>query len=266
VTVAALYCPDAYNGSGSAGFLSDLVSYADKYLTGLFHIRSAGELDDCIEQKRPGTIWLLENADALFEFDRASLALTGIKVAGLTHMGKNRIGDGNNVPFPEGLTAKGKDLVKELAREGFAFDVAHLAEPGFRDLHRIYEGPIISSHTGVRSLHDIPRNLTREQIAVILGRKGVIGIAADPAMLAPSGQASIEDVFRHIDSIAQSFDADGIAIGADFCGFQTTNSGFEDLSRLDDLAQMMLTYGYPLQSVKKIMGENWRSFYGALLS
>jgi membrane dipeptidase len=163
------------------------------------------------------------------------------------------------------LTDKGKDLVRELAREGFAFDAAHLAEPGFRDLARIYEGPIISSHTGVRSLCDIPRNLAIDQVAVVLERKGVIGVAADPAMLTPSGTASIEDIFHHIDWIAQSFDADGIGIGTDFCGFHTPNAGFEDITRTADLVKIMLSHGYPMESVRKIMGENWRVFYESLL-
>ncbi|MGA3113619.1 MAG: membrane dipeptidase [Syntrophobacteraceae bacterium] len=265
VTVAALYCPDLHNGAGSADFLSKLMIYAERYLTGLFHIKSSRDLDDCIRQKKPGMIWLIENADGLLEFDRARLRQAGIKVTGLTHMGRNRIGDGNNVPFPEGLTAEGKTLVKNLAREGFAFDVAHLAEPGFRDLTRLYEGPLISSHTGVRALADIPRNLTRSQVAAILERKGVIGIAADPAMLTPSREASILDIFRHIDWIAQSFDAGGIGIGTDFCGFFTVNAGFEDITRLADLARIMREHGYPEPDIKKIMGENWRVFYESLL-
>jgi len=263
--VFALYCPDIHNGAESSGFLSRLVDYAEKYLTGLPHIKSAQDLNDCIRQKRPGMIWLIENADGLLEFDRAKLAQAGIRIAGLTHQGKNRIGDGNNVPFPEGLTGEGKALVKELAGEGFAFDTAHLAEPGFRDLARICEGPLISSHTGVRALADIPRNLTKSQVAAILERKGVIGIAADPAMLALSGKASIEDIFRHIDWIAQSFDVDGIAIGTDFCGFFTPNAGFEEIARMPDLARIMREHGYPQAGIKKIMGENWRGFYESLL-
>ena len=265
ISVAALYCPDLHNGAGAAGFLSGLVAYAEKYLTGLSHIRSAGDLNDCIRQKTPGAIWLIENADALLEFDRSKLAEAGIRVAGLTHMGKNRIGDGNNVPLPEGLTSEGKNLVKELASEGFAFDAAHLAEPGFRDLIRIFDGPLISSHTGVRALHNIPRNLTRDQVAAILERKGVIGIAADPAMLTSSGEASIDDIFRHIDWIAQSFEADGIGIGTDFCGFHTVNTGFEDITRLEDLERIMLQHGYSEPSIRKIMGGNWRVFYESLL-
>ena len=263
--VFALYCPDIHNGAESSGFLSRLVDYAEKYLTGLLHIKSARDLNDCIRQKRPGMIWLIENADGLLEFDRAKLARAGIRVAGLTHQGKNRIGDGNNVPFPEGLTGEGKALVKELAGEGFAFDTAHLAEPGFRDLARICEGPLISSHTGVRALADIPRNLTKSQVAAILERKGVIGIAADPAMLALSGKASIEDIFRHIDWIAQSFDVEGIAIGSDFCGFLTPNAGFEEIAKLSDLALIMREHGYPESGIRKILGENWRLFYASLL-
>ncbi len=265
VAVAALYCPDTHNGAGSADFLSRLVDYAEKYLTGLIHIRSAEDLNECIRQKTPGTIWLIENADGLLEFDHSRLVQSGIRVAGLTHMGRNRIGDGNNVSFPGGLTGIGKDLVRELAREGFAFDVAHLAGPGFRDLTRTYEGPLISSHTGMRALFDIPRNLNADQVAVILERKGVIGIAADPKMLTPSGEASIEDIFRHIDWIAQKFDTDGIGIGTDFCGFHTINAGFEDITRLADLARIMLAHAYPEPDIRKIMGENWRSFYETLL-
>jgi len=263
--VFAFYCPDSYNGSGSADFLSRLFSYAEKYLTGLLHIKSANDLKDCISRKTPGMIWLIENADALLEMDRSRLAEAGVKVAGLTHQGKNRLGDGNNVPFPEGLTGEGKALVRELAGEGFAFDAAHLAEPGFRDLVRIFEGPILSSHTGVRALLDIPRNLTRSQIAAIVERHGVIGIAADPRMLVLSGDAAIEDIFCHIDWIAQSFDAGSIGIGTDFCGFFDKNAGFEDITRLNDLADIMRRHGYPGPEIRKIMGENWRVFYESLL-
>ena len=258
--VFALYCPDAHNGPGAADFLSKLVEYAEEHLRGLFHIKSAQELNNCIRQKTPGMIWLVENADGLLEFDRERLALSGIKVAGLTHQGSNRIADGNNVAFPEGLTGRGVSLVKELAGIGFAFDIAHLAEPGFRDLTRIYEGPLISSHTGVRALCDIPRNLTRNQVAAVIERKGVVGIAADPKMLTLSSGASIDDIFLHIDWIAQSFGVDAIGIGSDFCGFFDPNVGFEDITKLTDLARIMREHGYPEPGIRKILGKTGAFF------
>lgn len=266
VLVTALYCSDTFNGDGSSvRFLETLINRADKYLTGLEHILSRSDLENCRKEKKPGMIWLVENADGLIELDRDLLARTGIRSVGLTHMGRNRLGDGNTIPFPNGLTRMGSDLVQELGRNGFAFDVAHLAEPGFKDLIRLHEGMLLSSHTGVRALCDTPRNLSKEQIRIILERRGVIGVAADPRMLSPDGRATIEDMFRHIDWIAQSFEADGLAVGTDFCGFHSVNAGMEDISRLPDLAAIMLSRGYPEQSVHKIMGQNWFNFYNAIL-
>lgn len=266
VLVSALYCPDSVNGAGtSARFLQGLIEYAERYLGSLQHIRSAADLNACVTERRPGTIWLVENADALLDIDHATLADKGIRVAGLTHVGRNRIGDGNMVPFPDGLTSAGKDLVRELSGAGFAIDTAHLSDPCFEDLTRIHDGPILCSHTGVRALADIPRNLAPEQIRIILERKGVIGMAVDPDMLTPFGEATIEDVFRHIDFVAQAFGADGIGVGTDFCGFYRTNTGLEDITALPALADIMRRHGYPEQSVRNIMGGNWRAFYDALL-
>ncbi len=264
--VAALYCPDEHNGPGTAArCLEHLMEYAGRYLTGLVHIRTGSELETCIEQQTPGMIWLVENADSFLDIDRRSLADAGIRVVGLTHMGKNRIADGNNVPFPGGLSSEGKKLVAELSREGFVFDAAHLAEPGFLDLARIHDGPIFSSHTGVRPLCDIPRNLGMEQVRIIMERGGVVGLAADPTMLSITGRASIEDVYRHIDRIAQSFETDAIAIGSDFCGFPSINSGLEDISRLAALRDLLLSHGYPEESVQGILGTNWYRFYRSIL-
>lgn len=265
VIVAALYCPDTYNARGSSAYLQYLVDHADKYLAGFVPILSVPELENCLKQEPPGKILLVENSDCLLEADLDRLIAHGIKVAGLTHMGRNRIGDGNAVPFPEGLSTAGKELVRKLGSEGFAIDVAHLAEPGFRDLVRLHEKLLVSSHTGVRALCDTPRNLTREQVGIILDRKGVIGIAADPKMLSVDGVASIEDIFRHIDWIAQRFETDGIGIGSDFCGFHTPNTGMEDISKLADLADLLLRYGYPEESVRGILGMNWFRFYRSLI-
>lgn len=267
ILVAALYCPDTANGEGSAApYLRGLIDYASKFMTGLVHVRSRDDLDNCLRRDTPGMILLVENADGLFELDRAILAKAGIRVAGLTHMGRNRIADGNNVRFPGGFSSSGTELVRELSAEGFAFDVAHLAERGFRDLVRIHDGPLLSSHTGIRPLCDIPRNLTVEQIRIILERKGIVGIAADPTMLSLDGKAAIEDVFRNIDWIAQRFETEGIAIGSDFCGFHSPNHGLEDISKLADLAGPLLDAGYPRESVEGIMGTNWRRFYDGLFA
>ncbi len=265
VIVTAFYCPDEYNGPGrSVKYLENLFKISDKYLTGLYKIKTGKELELCMKEEA-GTIFLLENSDALLEMGIERLHEKGLKVAGLTHAGKNRIGDGNGVKYPDGLTKEGKKLVKFLDINGFAVDLAHLSDPCFREVIDLFKGPMISSHTGVRYFCNNPRNLSAEQIEIILQRNGIIGITINPEMLSEDNTAGIQDVFKHIDFIAQKYGADGIALGSDLCGFDSVNNGLEDISKLKNLAELFYKRGgYPLDAIEKIMGKNWYDFYFSL--
>ena len=208
---------------------------------------------------------LLENADALLEFPPEGLKRRGFRMVGLTHVGKNRIGDGNSVTGPEGLTPAGRNLVRELDRLGFAIDTAHLSDPCFREVADLFSGPLVSTHTGLRSLCDIPRNLSDDQVRIILSRGGVVGIAAFPGMLSLDGEADISHVFRQIDTLVQKFGPSGVGIGSDFGGYDTICAGFEDHSRLPVLAGLLDSAGYPDTAVRDIMGDNWYRFFSDLL-
>lgn len=267
IIVTALFCPDEENGQNSANrYLEYLIQSVEKKLTPLYKIRTCDDLDLCFNgDKAPGTILLLENADALIETDINRLRETGIKSVGLTHAGRNRIGDGNNLPFPKGLTSHGKKIVNTLEKNNFAIDLAHLAEPGFWEIMDIFKGHVMTSHTGLRQFCNIPRNLSWEQIReIIQTRGGVAGISVNPEMLSSDKKADIDDVFKHIDYIAQKIGVDGIAIGSDFCGFDLTGKGIEDISKLISLKKILYTHGYDAEAIRKIMGENWRRFYSSL--
>ena len=268
IIVTALYCPDEHNGPGSAAeYLEGLFDMADKYLAGLNHILTAKEIDSCFKGETGiGKILLLENSDALLEMGTDKLEESGLKVVGLTHAGRNRIGDGNGIRYPEGLTSEGKALVKILDNNGFAIDLAHLSQPCFWEVIDTFKGPVISSHTGISPLCDIPRNLSPEQVEIMLQRDGLIGITINPEMLSEDQIADAEDVFKHIDFIAQKYGVDGIALGSDLCGFDMVTSGAEDISKLKNLVEILERHGYPREAVQKIMGENWRLFYSSLLS
>lgn len=265
---ASFYCPDEHNGPGSSvGYLENLFDIADKYLTSLIHIRTPKELDLCFREKtKTGVIFLLENADALLDMGIERLREKGFKITGLTHNGKNRIGDGSAVRYPEKLTKEGKALIKVLDNNGFAIDMAHLSQPCFWEVIDTFRGPVISSHTGIRTLCDIPRNLSPEQVDIMLQRDGLIGITFNPEMLSADRIAGIEDVFKHIDFIAQKHGVDGIGIGSDICGFDVPVQGLEDISGLNGLVEILVKHGYPRQAIQEIMGENWYLFYSSLLS
>lgn len=268
VIVSAFYCEDAHNGPvNAADNLRFLLEYAEKYLGGVKTIRTGEELESCYHGTgSPGALLLLENADALLEFPPEILKRKGFRIVGLTHVGKNRIGDGNTVQDPGGLSPEGRNLVEKLDRPGFAIDTAHLSEPCFREVADIFAGPLLSSHTGLRAFCDTPRNLNEEQIRIILSRGGVIGLAAYPGMLSSTGRADISDVFRQIDWLAQKFGPEGIAIGSDFGGYDSVCEGFEDHSRIPKLAGMLSAAGYPDTTVQGILGGNWFRFFSEVLA
>ncbi len=182
----------------------------------------------------------------------------------MTHFGTNRLADGNAVPRPGGLTPAGHRLVGELDRLGFAIDTAHLPDPGFWDVADLFTGLLLSSHTGLRAFHDVPRNLSHEQITTILDRGGVVGIAACPGILSYSEKADSKEVFKQIDWFVQRYGADGVGIGSDFGGYSTTCVGFEDHSRFPALARMFADAGYPEAAIAGIMGGNWFRFFSRL--
>ncbi|MBF0509475.1 MAG: membrane dipeptidase [Deltaproteobacteria bacterium] len=268
VIVSALYCPDEYNGPGtSAGHLRRLFQYADEFLTGLQHVGTAADLAACLDAATgTGVIELLENADALVDgaVSLSELKDRGIWMVGLTHAGVNRIGQGNGVGHPEGLTAAGKNLVKALDKNGFGIDIAHLADPCFYDLLDIYNGPLISSHTGFRQFCPRSRNLDREHLEAVFNRQGVVGVTVNPEMLALDGQVNVEDVFRQIDWLVQGYGPQGVGLGTDFYGFDLETLGLPDLAGLRGLEEMFDRHGYDEDSISRIMGGNWAAFYAGL--
>jgi membrane dipeptidase len=267
VIVSAFYCKDAYNGPQAADNLRYLLEYSERNLRGLNAIHSAEALAACFHGKdEPGAIFLLENADPLVEFPPQALKHRGFLAVGLTHFGKNRICDGNSVPDPAGLTPTGRELVRELDHLGFAIDTAHLPDPGFWDIVDLFSGPLLSSHTGLRAFFDTPRNLSEEQVRVILSRNGVVGIAACPGILSEYERANISLLFRHIDWFVQKFGPEGVGIGSDLGGYSTTCVGFEDHTRFPRLAELFEEAGYPDTAVAGIMGGNWFRFYSRLLA
>jgi membrane dipeptidase len=268
VLTIALYCPDSQNGPGAAeAYLKRLLNLAESHLAPLTHIKTAHDLSSSYQNRENrGYVLLLENADALIDFSLDRLLDAGLKVVGLTHVGRNRIGDGNCVSYPGRLTGEGIELVKALDESGFALDVAHLSPPCFRHVLDLFHGPLITSHTGFRFFCDKARNLDEDQLRHIFERGGMVGIAADPEMLSTSNTAGIEDTFKHIDWVVQKFGPRHVGLGSDFCGFGRINRGLEDISHLQDLTASFHDHGYPEDAIEQIMGRNWYEFYSALLA
>lgn len=263
LVVSAFYCADQYNGpETSVKHLQSLFDYSKEMLVSLTPIASRADLETVFEDnQKTGLIYLLENGDALVDEDIQKWQVKGIRAVGLTHAGQNRIGSGNGVKNPSGLTTAGRRLVQALSASSLPIDVAHLSEPCFTDLIKIFNGPLFSSHTGLRRFCDLPRNLSGDQVRYIMAQDGVIGVTVNPEMLSTSQQAGVDDVFRHIDWLVQRFEDRQVAVGSDFGGFEMSCQGLAHPGQFSALTDIMAQNGYPLSAIKNIMGRNWYRFY-----
>ncbi|MEK7309830.1 MAG: dipeptidase [Planctomycetota bacterium] len=230
---------------------------------GLVVVKSSADLTDLIRRDGMGFLINIEGGNPLNK-DLGLLKVfydLGVRAMGLTHNPRNDLGDGIGIKYPKGLTTFGKTVVKEMNRLGMLIDVAHLAKPGFRDVIRLSRGPIISSHTGVRALRDIPRNLDDEQIKEICRRKGVMGVFYLPDYLKKfsnkKNSATVKDVVNHIQYIADKFGVDYVGLGSDWDGYGGITYGLEDCSYLHNITAELAHRGFNQTEIKKILGGNF---------
>jgi membrane dipeptidase len=224
-------------------------------------------------------ILCLEGA-APIEDDTALLRVfydLGIRCIGLTHNQRNLLADGIAVHAGGGLTDFGRAAVREMERLGIAVDVSHLSLEGFWGLVDVATRPIIASHSNAHAVNPHPRNLTDDQIRAIARSGGAVGVHGMSLLLNGTRTASLDDVLRHMDHIAELVGPQFVAVGpdimpdfdertyrevwsasADLSGLSFTYPpDFDGLDKMENLAAQMLRRGYADVDVAGILGGNW---------
>jgi membrane dipeptidase len=146
----------------------------------------------------------------------------GLRLIGLTHSRRNAAATGAafvaNGSSSDGLTAFGRDLVRESERLGIVIDLAHINSAGFNEILAITTKPPIISHSNARRFYDIDRNSTDEQIRAVGERGGIVGV--NSILVSPhKHEATIDRFIDHIDHVIQLIGIEGVGIGFDFFEF-----------------------------------------------
>jgi membrane dipeptidase len=68
---------------------------------------------------------------------------------------------------PDGLTAFGEEVVREMNRLGMMVDISHVADQTFYRVQGISRAPVIASHSGARALCDHHRNMTDDMLGAV---------------------------------------------------------------------------------------------------
>jgi len=95
----------------------------------------------------------------------------------LTHFKNNNWADAStDQAAHNGLTAFGKDVVREMNRLGVVVDISHVADKTFYDALEVSKAPVMASHSSVRAIANHPRNMTDDMMRALAKNGGVMMI------------------------------------------------------------------------------------------
>jgi membrane dipeptidase len=200
---------------------------------------------------------------------------------GVRHMlfayNRNNLAGGGCHDQDIGLTAFGRDVVKEMNRLGMVVDCSHSAYRTTMEAMEASEAPVIFSHSNARRLWDHERNIHDDQIKACAATGGVIGVTGIGRFLGTKG-ATVEHLVEHIDHMVALVGPEHVGIGMDtifkkddFSDFLEKNRAFwperqyppgaaigyippDDFPRV---TQALIDRGYGEAAIRGILGENF---------
>ena len=120
-------------------------------------------------------------------------AALGVRYLTLTHFLNNNWADSStDKPAHNGLTAFGKDVVRELNRLGVIVDVSHIADKTFYDVLETTTAPVMASHSSSRAISNHVRNMTDDMMRALAKNGGVVMINYAAAFLSEEFRVASE--------------------------------------------------------------------------
>jgi membrane dipeptidase len=215
----------------------------------------------------------------------------GVRYATLTHNCGNRFADAALWEHPlrkapahwGGVSPEGRAMVREMNRLGMIVDLAHTSVDTMRDVlggvPEKWEGsraPVMFSHSSVWAICPHPRNVPDEVLDLVRANGGVVMVNFAPDFVscveAPGradglpdfvpGNATLQQVVRHVRYIGERIGYGHVGLGSDFDGIESTPEGLEDVSKFPALVGELLRQGVSNEDVAKVVGGNilrgWR--------
>jgi microsomal dipeptidase-like Zn-dependent dipeptidase len=188
----------------------------------------------------------IENVQVLYD--------NGVRMMSAVHFFDNKLGSSAHGIKKEGLTEFGKTVILKMESMDMIVDIAHCASKTIDDIFEIANGPVISSHTGVRGTCDNSRNLSDKHLRAIASSGGLISIAMfEEAVCGIDAAATAKAMKYTVDLVGIDF----VSLGSDFDGSVTTPF---DITGLPLIVEELQKTGFSEEEIKKIMGENVKKF------
>jgi membrane dipeptidase len=187
----------------------------------------------------------------------------GVRSASLTWNHGNEFAGGIATPR-QGLTRRGRALVRRFAELGVVLDLAHASESTWRDV--LEEGiPFSVTHAGLRAVCDHPRNLADWQLEALADCGGVLGMMAIPFAV-DRDAPTLSRWLDHFDHAVAVMGVEHVGLGADFVDqfgpdrvakSRFALEGFAGPEDFPFLVSALQQRGYDGRRLEAITSGNW---------
>jgi membrane dipeptidase len=174
----------------------------------------------------------------------------------------------------QGLTAFGREVLKEMERVGMVVCCSHLGHRSAMEIMEAAVNPVIFSHSNARALCEHSRNVTNEAIRACAQTGGVIGITGLGNFLGVN-DIRAQTFVRHVDHVVNLVGAEHVGIALDchyddeeIFNFVKKNPqlwppeeypdglAIMQPEQIPEIAELLLRLGYRESDVVNIMGGN----------
>ncbi|WP_030021670.1 dipeptidase [Streptomyces monomycini] len=220
----------------------------------------------------------------------------GVRYMTLTHNDNIAWADSaTDEPRAHGLTAFGREVVREMNRLGMLVDLSHVSADTMRDALDTSVAPVVFSHSSARAVCDHPRNIPDDVLERLSANGGVAmatfvpkfilpeavdwTLRADENMRAhgfhhldttaegmaihrafetasPRPLATAATVADHLDHMREVAGVDHIGIGGDFDGTAFTPADLADVSGYPNLVAELLDRKWSTADLAKLTWQN----------
>src|SRR6059036_261084 len=176
-------------------------------------------------------------------------AALGVRYITLTHWRSLSWATASTDTARRGLSAFGRDVVREMNRVGILVDLSHVNggivmvnfNPAFvSEAVRVYEDSLEPRARALRAA----------------GTDSAAIADSVKAWRARAPKATLQQVADHIDYLRRVVGVDHVGLGSDFDGITEVPVGLENVSKFPDLIAELLRRGWSEQDIRKVAGLN----------
>ncbi len=125
----------------------------------------------------------------------------GGRYMSLAHNGNSQLADSNTGEtqgylYNNGLSPLGREVITEMNRLGMMVDLSHPSKGANLEAMRLSQAPVIASHSGVRALANVSRNMDDEQPLALKKNGGVIQVVGFASYIKPDAPERIDALLK----------------------------------------------------------------------